>query len=59
VRAIITMCRGLGITVIAEGVESKEQLDILRKLHCDEYQGYLFSPAVVPKQIEGRYLEVA
>ena len=58
VRAIITMCRGLGITVIAEGVESKEQLDILRKLHCDEYQGYLFSPAVVPKQIEGRYLEV-
>jgi diguanylate cyclase (GGDEF)-like protein/PAS domain S-box-containing protein len=59
VRAVITMCRGLGITVIAEGVESKEQLDILRKLHCDEYQGYLFSPAVVPKQIEGRYLEVA
>jgi len=59
VRAVITMCRGLGITVIAEGVETKEQLDILRKLHCDEYQGYLFSPPVAPKQIEGRYLEVA
>ena len=57
VRAVITMCRGLGIGVIAEGVERKEQLEILRKLHCDEYQGYLFSGAVAPGEIERRYLE--
>jgi EAL domain-containing protein (putative c-di-GMP-specific phosphodiesterase class I) len=59
VRAVITMCRGLGIGVIAEGVEHKEQLDILRKLHCDEYQGYLFSGAVAPGEIERRYLKAA
>ncbi|HET7766459.1 MAG TPA: EAL domain-containing protein [Burkholderiales bacterium] len=59
VRAVITMCRGLGIGVIAEGVEDRQQLDILRKLHCDEYQGYLFSGAVAPGEIERRYLKAA
>jgi diguanylate cyclase (GGDEF)-like protein/PAS domain S-box-containing protein len=59
VRAVITMCRGLGIGVIAEGVETKEQLDILRKLHCDEYQGYLFSEPVTAAEIERRYLKAA
>jgi diguanylate cyclase (GGDEF)-like protein/PAS domain S-box-containing protein len=57
VRAIITMCRGLGIGVIAEGVETQEQLEILRKLHCDEYQGFLFSPPVSAGEIERRYLK--
>jgi diguanylate cyclase (GGDEF)-like protein/PAS domain S-box-containing protein len=57
VRAIITMCRGLGIGVIAEGVETLEQLEILRKLHCDEYQGFLFSPPVSAGEIERRYLK--
>jgi diguanylate cyclase (GGDEF)-like protein/PAS domain S-box-containing protein len=59
VRAVITMCRGLGIRVIAEGVETQEQLDILRKLRCDEYQGYLFSRPVPAEEIEGRYLVAA
>jgi EAL domain-containing protein (putative c-di-GMP-specific phosphodiesterase class I) len=57
VRAVITMCRGLGIGVIAEGVETKEQLEILRKLSCDEYQGYLFSRPVAAAEIERRYLK--
>ena len=56
VRAVITMCRGLGIGVIAEGVERREQLEILSKLHCDEYQGYLFSEPVSREEIEKRYL---
>jgi len=56
VRAVITMCRGLGIGVIAEGVETPEQLELLRKLHCDEYQGFLFSAPVSPEEIESRYL---
>jgi len=56
VRAIITMCRGLAMRVIAEGVETQEQLGILRKLHCDEYQGYLFSPPVSAAEAERRYL---
>jgi len=57
VRAVITMCRGLGIGVIAEGVEKEEQLEILRKLRCDEYQGYLFSRPVSPEEIARRYLK--
>lgn len=42
VTAIIAMAHGLGIEVVAEGVESSEQLDFLRKKHCRFYQGYLF-----------------
>ena len=56
VRAVITMCRGLGIGVIAEGVETREQLEILRKLYCDEYQGYLFSHPVSAEEVSRRYL---
>jgi len=56
VRAVITMCRGLGIGVIAEGVEEKVQLEILRELQCDEYQGYLFSRPVSAEDIARRYL---
>lgn len=44
--AIITMAHALGMSVIAEGVESLEQLEILRRLECDEVQGYyLYHPA--------------
>jgi diguanylate cyclase (GGDEF)-like protein/PAS domain S-box-containing protein len=57
VRAVITMCRGLGIRVIAEGVETEQQLEVLRKLRCEEYQGYLLSPPVSAEEIARRYLE--
>jgi diguanylate cyclase (GGDEF)-like protein/PAS domain S-box-containing protein len=59
VRAVITMCRGLGIRVIAEGVETREQLEVLEKLDCDEYQGYLFSRPVSAGEIEQTYLKTA
>jgi len=42
VRAIVAMSRSLGITVIAEGVETRQQLDFLKNSGCDHYQGYLF-----------------
>ncbi len=38
-----TMCKKLGIKTIAEGVEDKEQSQILKNLGCDEIQGYYFS----------------
>jgi EAL domain-containing protein (putative c-di-GMP-specific phosphodiesterase class I) len=43
VNAIIAMSHALGKSVIAEGVETEKQLALLRKLHCDEIQGYLVS----------------
>jgi EAL domain-containing protein (putative c-di-GMP-specific phosphodiesterase class I) len=41
--AIIAMAHGLKLRVLAEGVETQEQLDILRDNHCDTIQGYFFS----------------
>jgi len=46
VRSIITMGNSLGMRVLAEGVETKEQLLFLRDHHCDEIQGYLVSKPV-------------
>ena len=42
--AIVTMSSALGLRTIAEGVETREQLEILKKLGCHEIQGYYFSP---------------
>lgn len=43
ISAIITLGRGLGLKVVAEGVETEEQLKLLRELKCQEIQGYWFS----------------
>jgi len=43
VKAIISMAHSLDLSVMAEGVETLEQLDILRRLGCDGIQGFLFS----------------
>ena len=53
VSAIIAMSRSLKRQVIAEGVETQEQLEFLDKLGCDEYQGYLFSKPVDADAIAG------
>lgn len=44
--AVIAMAHKLGIAVIAEGVETLDQLELLRQFSCDEMQGYLFSRPV-------------
>jgi len=46
VGAIISMAHNMELKVIAEGVETEEQLEFLRNLRCDEIQGFLFSPPV-------------
>lgn len=43
VTAIVAMAKSLNLTVTAEGVETVEQLALLKDLQCDEYQGFLFS----------------
>jgi EAL domain-containing protein (putative c-di-GMP-specific phosphodiesterase class I) len=51
--AIIAMGKALGLTVVAEGVETSEQDKFLRDRSCDELQGYLFSKPVPPEEIPG------
>jgi diguanylate cyclase (GGDEF)-like protein/PAS domain S-box-containing protein len=46
VSAVVAMARSLELLVVAEGVETREQLAFLEKLNCDEYQGYFFSRPV-------------
>ena len=52
-RAIIVMAHSLGLQVVAEGVETQEQLDFLRTQGCDEVQGYLISRPVEADSLAG------
>ncbi len=51
VSAVIAMSKQLGITTIAEGVETATQLEFLSRLDCDEYQGYLFSKPIPAAEV--------
>ena len=50
VRAIVTLAHSLHLKVIAEGVETAEQLTFLRSLGCDQYQGFHCSPPLPPAE---------
>jgi diguanylate cyclase (GGDEF)-like protein len=52
VGAIISLAHSLRLKVIAEGVETPEQLQLLASLGCDQYQGFYFSPALLPAKFE-------
>lgn len=51
VNAVIAMAHGLGLKVVAEGVETEEQLELLAAHGCDYAQGYLFSKPVSPEEM--------
>lgn len=51
VKSIVDMASGLGKTVIAEGIETHEQLRILKEINCKYAQGYLFSKALKTQDV--------
>ncbi|MDP1646652.1 MAG: EAL domain-containing protein [Rubrivivax sp.] len=57
--AIVQMARALGMTVIAEGVETEAQRQFLHDAGCDEFQGWLFAPALDSLSFEQRLVTAA
>lgn len=58
IRSLAVICSDLGIKLIAEGVETLEQLDILKELRYNEVQGYLFSKPLPLNDFENKYLQI-
>jgi len=52
VQAVVTLAHGLGLTVVAEGVETRHQLESLRDVGCDRFQGFLLGEPAPPEAIE-------
>ena len=52
VRTIVTLARSLYMSVVAEGIETTQQLDQLRRLRCEQGQGYLFARPLDPAAAE-------
>jgi len=59
VDVIIAMAHGLGLSVVAEGVENEAQLEYLRKRGCDECQGFLFSEPLQAADFAARFLKLS
>ena len=51
VEGIVSLCRNLNIEIVAEGVESQEQADVLEQLHCYIVQGYFYGRPVPASEI--------
>ena len=50
-RSIVQLGRKLGVSVLAEGVEENDQLELLRDWNCDQVQGYLFSKPILSEAV--------
>ncbi len=55
-KTIIDMAHGLNLRVIAEGVETFDQLEALRAMNCDIVQGFMIDPPMPSDRLESRYL---
>jgi EAL domain-containing protein (putative c-di-GMP-specific phosphodiesterase class I) len=56
VRTIVAMARNLGLSVVAEGVETTAQLEFLREIECDEAQGYLLGKPMAAQDFVQTFL---
>jgi diguanylate cyclase (GGDEF)-like protein len=56
-RTIVELAKQLRMTVITEGVESKEQVDYMTKAGCDMFQGYYFARPIAVEEFEERYMK--
>jgi diguanylate cyclase (GGDEF)-like protein len=52
IRAVIAMAKNLNLEVLAEGVETVNQVNFLKKYNCDDVQGFYFSKPLTPSEIE-------
>ena len=52
IQAIVTLAKQLGMTIVAEGIETNQQKDYLKNLGCDEGQGYLFAKPLPYQKVE-------
>ena len=51
VRAVVALAHTMGLRVVVEGVETREQLQFLREMQCACYQGWLFAKALAPDDV--------
>ena len=56
IETIVQMCKKLNIKTVAEGIETKEQVEFLKKIGCDIIQGYYFSKPITILEFEEKYL---
>ncbi len=49
---VVTMCRSLGVTIVAEGVETAPQFEKLREIGCEQIQGYVIARPLDPSELE-------
>ena len=56
IEAVIEMAHKLGIKVVAEGIERKEQVDYLKRIDCDMIQGYYFEKTIKLEEFEEKYV---
>ena len=56
-KAVVDVCRKLGATIAATGVETQDQLNVLKELQCDYAQGDFFNKPIAVDTFELRYLQ--
>jgi len=54
-KTIVDLAHNLGLSVVAEGVETEQQLHIIEQLGCEEIQGFYFSKPITADEIDNKY----